>query len=63
MMTLNGTPEPYQNIQGHKLGTQSARTLSKHTTTQNKNPECKNHIKTYNDEKYEPRVQEPYQNI
>ena len=30
------------------MGPQSERTISKHKTTQNRTPECKNHIKTYN---------------
>ena len=37
-------------------------TISKYMTTQNGNPECKNPMKTYDATKWDPRVQEPYQN-
>ena len=31
--------------------------------TQNGTPECKNHIKTFDHTKWDPRVQEQYENI
>ena len=39
--------EPYKNMWWHKMGPQSARTINKHMTIQNRTPEYKNHIKTY----------------